>query len=129
MHVSIYITWFISLLRQFSYFQRFILIFVLPTQRLTSTAHVFPNFKCPKRVKDDDPVVEDQDEDEENKEENASDEQDSRGSSSDEESSSDDDAESKEDGKVAAATAKDGHQLSAYELQRLNASDATRRSI
>jgi hypothetical protein len=80
----------------------------------------FPNFKCPtKRVKDDDPVVEDQDEDEENKEENASDEQDSRVSSSDEESSSDDDAESKEDGKVAAATAEDGHQLSAYELQCL----------
>ena len=77
----------------------------------------FPNFKCPKWVKDDNPVVEDQDEDEENKEENASDEQDSRGSSSDEESSSDDDAESKEDGKVA--TAEDGHQLLAYELQCL----------
>ena len=73
----------------------------------------FPNFKCPKRVKDDDPVVEDQDEDEDNKEENASDEQDSRGSSSDEESSSDDDAESKEDGK------ENGHQFSAYELQCL----------
>ena len=80
----------------------------------------FPNFKCPtKRVKDDDPVVEDQDEDKENEEENASDEQDSRGSSSDEESSSNDDAESKEDGKVAAATAEDIHQLSAYELQCL----------
>ena len=77
----------------------------------------FPNFKCPKRVKDDDPVVEDQDE--ENEEENASDEQVSRGSSSDEESSSDDNDESKEDGKVAAATAEGGHQLSAYELQRL----------
>ena len=77
----------------------------------------FPNFTCPKRVKDDNPVVEDQDKDEENEEQNAIDEQDSRGSSSDEESSSDDDAESKEDGKVA--TAEDGHQLSAYELQCL----------
>ena len=79
----------------------------------------FPNFKCPKWLKDDDPVVEDQDEDEENEEENASDEQNSHGSSSDEESSSDDDAESKEDGKEAAVTAEDGHQLSAYELQCL----------
>ena len=31
----------------------------------------FPNFKCPKWLKDDDPVVEDQDEDEENEDENA----------------------------------------------------------
>ena len=77
----------------------------------------FPNFTCPKRVKDDNPVVEDQHEDKENEEENASDERDSRGSSSDEESSSDDNAESKEGGKVA--TAEDGHQLSAYELQCL----------
>ena len=77
----------------------------------------FPNFTCPKWVKDDNPVVEDQHKDKENKEENASDERDSRGSSSDEESSSDDDAESKEDGKVA--TAEDGHQPSAYELQCL----------
>ena len=73
----------------------------------------FPNFTCPKRVKDDNPVVEDQHEDKENEEENASDEQDSRGSSLDEESSSDDDAESKEDGK------ENGHQFSAYELQCL----------
>lgn len=68
--------------------------------------------------KDDDRTVDDQDQDED-EEENASDEQDSRGSSSDEESSSDDDDKSKEEGKVAAATTEDGHQLSAYELQRL----------
>ena len=79
----------------------------------------FPFFKCPKWLKDD----------EENEEENASNEQDSRGSSLDVESSSDDNNESKEDGKVAAVTAEDGHQLSAYELQRLNASDAARRRI
>ena len=75
--------------------------------------------------KDVDPTVNDQDEgedddDDDEEEENASDEEDSRGSNSDEESSSDDDDESKEDGKeVAAATTEDGHQLSAYELQRL----------
>jgi hypothetical protein len=65
---------------------------------------------------------EENEQDEENEEDNASDDQENSDSSSEEDSSSDDDDdddESKEDGKVAAATTEDGHQLSAYELQRL----------